>query len=151
MFSFVHRFKDRETAELLVDSLVSYQRLYEVGADSLRTFLRGATSSFAEATTNLDAGYTTTFQFDNELSNFRFTAALDPQYVLGPKGLQVQAQGLGPYLGFLASVSLHGRKLLFTGSGQSATFRAKAISTILLKEFNAIAYDQTPDSIASGA
>jgi hypothetical protein len=42
MFRFVHRIKDKKTAELLVDSLVSYRRLYEVGADSLRTFLRGA-------------------------------------------------------------------------------------------------------------
>jgi hypothetical protein len=100
--------------------------------------------SFAEATINSDAGYITTFQFDNELSDFGFTAALDPQYVLGPKGLQVQARGLGPYLGFLASVSLNGRKLLFTGSGKSATFRTKAISTILLKEFNAIAYVKCP-------
>ena len=39
MFSFLHRIKGRETAELLVDSLASYRRLYEYeGADSLRTF-----------------------------------------------------------------------------------------------------------------
>jgi hypothetical protein len=90
-------------------------------------------------------GYTHVFQFDNELSDFDFTAVLDPQYALGPKGLQVQAQGLAPYLGFLASVSLSGRELLFTGSGRSATFRAKAISRILLIEFGAIAYDQAPN------
>jgi hypothetical protein len=65
------------------------------------------------------------------------------------KGLQVQAQGLGPYRGFLASVSLSGRKLLFTGTGHSATFRAKAISRVLLKEFGAIAYDQVPNPKAS--
>jgi hypothetical protein len=29
MFSFVYRIKDRETAELLVDSLESYRRMYE--------------------------------------------------------------------------------------------------------------------------
>jgi hypothetical protein len=51
MFSFVNRIKDRETAELLVDSLESYRRLYEYnGADSLRLFLRGAASSYVEAT-----------------------------------------------------------------------------------------------------
>jgi hypothetical protein len=145
MFSFVHRIKDRETAELLVDSLESYRRLYEYnGADSLRLFLREAASSYLEATSQSGGRHTPVFQFDNELSDFEFTAVLDPQYVLGPKGLQVQAQGLGPYLGFLASVSLSGRKLLFSGSGRSATFRAKAISRILLNEFDAIAYDQVP-------
>jgi hypothetical protein len=149
MFSFVNRIKDRETAELLVDSLESYRRLYEYnGADSLRLFLRGAASSYMEATAHSGV-YTPVFQFDNELSDFEFTAVLDPQYALGPKGLQVQAQGLGPYLGFLASVSLSGRKLLFTRSGQSATFRAKAISGILLNEFGAIAYDQVPNPMAS--
>jgi hypothetical protein len=150
MFSFVHRIKDRQIAELLVDSLASYRRMYEYeGADSLRTFLTGATSSYVEDTSHSDGGYTSVFQFDNELSDFEFTAALDPQYVLGPKGLQVQAQGLGPYLGFLASVSLSGRKLLFIDSVQSATFRAKAISRILLNEFNAIAYDRVPDPMTS--
>ena len=145
MFSFVHRIKDRETAELLVDSLESYRRLYEHnGADALRLFLREAASSYLEATAH-SGGYTPVFQFDNELSDFEFTAVLDPQYVLGPKGLQVQAQGLGPYLGFLASVSLSGRKLLFVRSGRSATFRAKAISRILLNEFDAIAYDHVPN------
>jgi hypothetical protein len=50
MFSFLHRIKDRETAELLVDSLTSYRRLYECeGADSLRTFLKGTTSSYVES------------------------------------------------------------------------------------------------------
>jgi hypothetical protein len=146
MFSFVHRIKDRETAELLVDSLESYRRLYEYkGPHSLKTFLRGTAFSYREATAP-SAGYTTTFQFDNELSDFEFTAALDPRYVLGSKGLQVQAQGLGPYLGLLASVSLTGRRLLFTVSSPSATFRAKAISRILLNEFGAIAYDQVPSS-----
>jgi hypothetical protein len=151
MFSFVYRIKDRETAVLLVDSLESYRRLYEYkGADSLiRTFLRGATSSYVEATPYSGGGYTPTFQFDNELSDFEFAAVLDPQHVVGPKGLQVQAQGLGSYLGFLASVSLSGRKLLFTGTGHSATFRAKAISRVLLKEFGAIAYDQVPNPKAS--
>jgi len=149
MFGFVHRIKDRETAELLVDSLESYRRLYEYnGAHSLRQFLRSTASFYVEATAH-SGGYTPVFQFDNELSDFEFTAVLDPQYVLGPKGLQVQAQGLGPYLGFLASVSLSGRKLLFTRSGQSGTFRAKAISRILLSEFNAIEYDWVPDPIAS--
>ena len=149
MFSFVHRIKDGETAELLVDSLGSYRRLYECnGADYLRLFLREAASSYMEATAH-SGGYTPVFQFDNELSDFEFTAVLDPQYALGPKGLQVQAQGLGPYLGFLASVSLSGRKLLFTRSGPSATFRAKAISKILLKEFDAIAYDQVHNPMAS--
>jgi hypothetical protein len=147
MFSFLHRIKDRETAELLVDSLASYRRLYEYeGADSLRTFLKGATSSYVEAAPD---GYTPVFRFDNELADFEFAAVLDPRYVLGPKGLQVQAQGLGPYLGFLASVSLSGRKLLFTGIVQSATFRAKALSRILLNEFDAIAYDQVPNPITS--
>jgi hypothetical protein len=56
---------------------------------------------------------------------------------------------MGPYLGFLASVSLFGRTLLFAGSVQSATFRAKAISRILLNEFDAIAYDQVPNPMAS--
>ena len=149
MFSFLHRIKDRETAELLVDSLVSYRRLYEYeGADSLRTFLRGATSSYVEAAPD---GYTPVFRFDNELADFEFAAVLDPRYVIGRKGLQVQAQGLGPYLGFLASVSLSGRKLLSTGSARSATFRAKAISRILLNEFDAFAYDRIPDPIASVA
>jgi hypothetical protein len=149
MFSFLHRIKDRETAELLVDSLASYRRLYECeGADSLRTFLKGTTSSYVESP-HSDGGYTPVFRFDNELSDFEFTAVLDPRYVLGPKGLQVQAQGMGPYLGFLASVSLFGRKLLFAGSVQSATFRAKAISRILLNEFDAIAYDQVPNPMAS--
>ena len=150
MFSFVHRIKDRETAELLVDSLESYRRLFECnGADSLRLFLRAAASSYMEATANSGGRSTPVFRFDNELSDFEFTAVLDPRYVLGPKGLQVQAQGLGPYLGFLASVSLSGRKLLFIDSVQSATFRAKAISGILLNEFNAIAYDRVPDPMTS--
>jgi hypothetical protein len=150
MFSFVHRIKDREIADLLVDSLESYRRLYEYeGADSLRTFLREATSSYVEANPHSGGGYTTTFQFDNELSDFEFTAVLDPHYVVSPRGLQIQAQGLGPYLGFLASVSLSGRKLLFVRSGQSATFRAKAISRILLNEFDAIAYNQEPDPMVS--
>jgi len=149
MFSFVHRIKDREIAELLVDSLESYRRLYECnGADSLRLFLRESASSYMEATAH-SGGCPSVFQFDNELSDFEFTAVLDPRYVLGPKGLQVQAQGLGPYLGFLASVSLSGRKPLFTRSGPSATFRAKAISRILLNEFDAIAYDQVPNPMAS--
>jgi hypothetical protein len=150
MFSFVHRIKDRETAELLVDSLESYRRLFGCnGADSLRLFLRAAASSYMEATANSGGRNTPVFRFDNELSDFEFTAVLDSRYVLGPKGLQVQAQGLGPYLGFLASVSLSGRKLLFAGNGQSATFRAKAISKILLNEFDAIAYDQVPNPMAS--
>ena len=143
MFSFAHRIKDRKTAELLVDSLESYRRLYECnGAESLKLFLRGAASSYVEVTAHSGVGYTSVFRFENELSDFEFTAVLDPQHVLGPKGLQVQAAGLGPYLGFLASISLSGRNLLFTDSGQSATFRAKAISRILLNEFNATAYDQ---------
>jgi hypothetical protein len=96
-----------------------------------------------------DVAYTPVFRFDNELSAFEFTAVLDPRYVLGPKGLQVQAQGLGPYPGFLASVSLSDRKLLFTGIVQSATFRAKALSRILLNEFDAIAYDQVPNPMTS--
>ena len=148
MFSFVHRIKDRETAELLVDSLESYRRMYEhCGPDSLRAFLRGAASSYMEATAHSGGGYTTTFRFDNELSDFEFTAALDPQYAPGgPMGLQVQAHGLGPYLGFLASVRLAGRKLLFAASGQSATRRAKAISRILLNELDAIGYEQRPQS-----
>jgi hypothetical protein len=146
MLSFVHRIKDRQTAELLVDSLESYRRMYDnFGADSLRKFLRGAASSYVEASPH-SGGYTTTFQFDNELSDFEFTAALDPRYTPdGPKGLQVQAQGLGPYLGFLASVSLAGCRLLFTASGESATRRAKAISRILLDELEAIGYDQRPN------
>jgi hypothetical protein len=46
MFNFVHRLKDRETAQLLVDSLESYRRMYEhYRADSLRAFVRGAASS----------------------------------------------------------------------------------------------------------
>jgi hypothetical protein len=44
---------------------------------------------------------------------------------------------------------LSGRKLLFVRSGQSATFRAKAIGRILLNEFDAIAYDQVPNPVAS--
>ena len=74
---------------------------------------------------------------------------LDPQHVLGPKGLQVQVEGWGPYLGFLASMSLSGRKLLFTDNGHSATFRAKEMSRILLNEFDAIVYDQVPNPMAS--
>ena len=152
MFSFVHRIKDRETAELLVDSLESYRRMYEhYGADSLRTFLRGAASSYVEASPQSGGGYTTTFQFDNELSDFEFVAALDPRYAPGgAKGLQVQAQGLGPYRGFLASVRLAGRRLLITTSGQSATRRAKAISRILLNELDAIGYDQRPNPESFG-
>jgi hypothetical protein len=144
MFSFVYRIKDRETAELLVDSLESYRRMY--GADSLRAFVRGAASSYMEATAHSGGGYTTTFRFDNKLSDFEFAAALDPRYAPGgPMGSQLQAQGLGPYLGFLASVRLAGRKLLLTTSGQSATRRAKAISRILLNELDAIGYDpETP-------
>jgi hypothetical protein len=149
MFSFVHRIKDRETAELLVDSLESYRRTYECnGAESLRMFLREAAPIYVELAPHSSGGIAT-FQFDNELSDFEFTAVFDPRYALGKKGLQVQAQGLGPYLGLLASVSLTGRRLLFTVSGPSATFRAKAISRILLSEFNAIAYDQVPSSEAS--
>jgi hypothetical protein len=146
MFSILHRIKDRETAEFLVDSLESYRRLYEYnGADSLRTLLRGATSSYVEAALHSDSGYTPTFHFDNELSDFEFAPVLDPRYALGPKGPQVQAHGLGPYLGFVASVSLTGRQRLFTRSGQSATFRARAISRILLNEFDAIACDRGPE------
>jgi hypothetical protein len=63
MFSFLHRIKDRETAELLVDSLTSYRRLYECeGADSLRTFLKGTTSSYVESPYS-DGGYTPVFRF----------------------------------------------------------------------------------------
>jgi hypothetical protein len=151
MFSFVHRFKDRETAQLLVDSLESYRRMYEhYGADSLRAFVRGAASSYMEATAHSGGGYTITFRFDNELSDFEFTAALDPQNAPGgPMDLQVQAHGLGPYFGFLASVKLAGRRLLLTTSGQSATRRAKAISRILLHELDAIAYDQVLNPMAS--
>jgi hypothetical protein len=104
-----------------------------------------------EATANSGGRNTPVFRFDNELADFEFAAVLDPRYVIGRKGLQVQAQGLGPYLGFLASVSLSGRKLLSTGSARSATFRAKAISRILLNEFDAFAYDRIPDPIASVA
>jgi len=107
MFSFVHRIKDQKTAELLADSLESYRRLYECnGAASLRLFLRDAVSSYVEVTAHSGVGYTSVFQFDNELFDFEFTAVLDPQDVLGPKGLQVQVRGLGPHLGFLASMSL---------------------------------------------
>jgi hypothetical protein len=154
MFSFVTRIKDRETAELLVDCLESYRRLYEYkGADSLRTFLRGATSSYRESTPHSGDGSTTTFQFDNELSDFAFTGALDPRYAPGgPKGLQVQAEGLGPYLGFLASVNLIGRRtLLFVRSGQSATRRAKMLTKILLNELDAVEYDQGSNRKASEA
>jgi hypothetical protein len=100
-----------------------------------------------EATAHSGSGYITTFRFDNELSDFEFTAALDPQYApAGPMGLQVQAHGLGPYFGFLASVKLAGHRLLLTTSGQSGTRRAKAISRILLHELDAIGYDQSPQS-----
>jgi hypothetical protein len=58
-----------------------------------------------EATAHSGGGYTIIFRFDYELSDFEFTAALDPQNAPGgPMGLQVQAHGLGPYFGFLASV-----------------------------------------------
>jgi hypothetical protein len=133
---FIYGIKDREIAKLLVSSFESYRGMYEYnGADSLRRFLRGAASSYMEATPHSDGGYTTTFQFDNELSDFEFTAVLDPGYALGgPKGL-VQAEGVGPYLGFLASVNLiGGRKWLFVRSGRSATDRAKALCKILLNE-----------------
>ena len=96
MFGFVHRIKDRETAELLVDSLESYRRLYEYnGAHSLRQFLRSTASFYVEATAH-SGGYTPVFQFDNELSDFEFTAVLDPQYVLGPKGIAGPSTGFGP-------------------------------------------------------
>jgi hypothetical protein len=96
MFSFVYRIKDRETAVLLVDSLESYRRLYAYkGADSLRTFLRGATSSYVEATPYSGGGYTPTFQFDNELSDFEFAAVLDPQ-CNGPRRIRCHVPGLRP-------------------------------------------------------
>jgi hypothetical protein len=122
------------------------------GADYLKTFLRGSASSYKEAAT-LGGGYTTTFQFDNELSDFEFTADLDPrQTPLGPKGLQVQAAGLGPYLGLLASVNLAGyRGLLYAGSGKSATARARNIGKILLNELDAIEYDQGKTKASFGA
>jgi hypothetical protein len=46
MFSFVHRIKDRETAELLVDCLESYRRLYRVSRSSTRPWRpQGATGA----------------------------------------------------------------------------------------------------------
>src|SRR5260370_33166019 len=82
-----------------------------------------------------------------------YAASIDPRPGPGgPKGLQVQVEGLGPYLGFLASVSLIcRRKLLFVRSGPSATRRAKTLTKILLNELDAVEYDQRANPKASEA